>query len=69
MVLSSEEYRTINELRADEYRNYLPFDLHNQKNNSNFALRNVKNILTAAPRLCRWSIITCDLGERKVRAA
>ena len=40
MVLSSEEYRTINELRADEYRNYLPFDLHNQKNNSTFALRN-----------------------------
>ena len=30
MVLSSEEYRTINELRTDEYRNYLPFDLHNQ---------------------------------------
>ena len=42
MVLSSEEYRTINELRTDEYRNYLPFDLHNQKNNSNFALRNQK---------------------------
>ena len=39
MVLSSEEYRTINELRADEYRNYLPFDLHNQKNNSTFAVR------------------------------
>ena len=68
MVLSSEEYRTINELRTDEYRNYLPDDLHNQKNNSNFALRNIKK-MTAAPRLCRWSIITCDLGERKVRAA
>lgn len=27
------------------------------------------NYLTAVPRLCRWSIITCDLGERKVRAA
>ena len=40
MVLSSEEYRTINELRTDEYRNYLPFDLHNQKNNSTFAVRN-----------------------------
>ena len=40
MVLSSEEYRTINELRTDEYRNYLPDDLDNQKNNSNFALRN-----------------------------
>ena len=36
MVLSSEEYRTINELRADEYRNYLPYDLHNQKNSSTF---------------------------------
>ena len=36
MVLSSEEYRTINELRTDEYRNYLPYDLHNQKNNSTF---------------------------------
>ena len=36
MVLSSEEYRTINELRTDEYRNYLPDDLDNQKNNSTF---------------------------------
>ena len=39
MVLSSEEYRTINGLRADEYRNYLPDDLDNQKNNSTFAVR------------------------------
>ena len=39
MVFSSEEYRTINELRADEYRNYLPYDLHNKKNNSNFAAK------------------------------
>lgn len=48
MVLSSEEYRTINELRADEYRNYLPFDLDNQKNNSTFAVRYLDSSVLAS---------------------
>ena len=39
MVLSSEEKRTIDGLRTDEKGNYLPYDLHNQKNNSTFAVR------------------------------
>ena len=39
MVLSSEEKRTIDGLRTDEKGNYLPDDLDNQKNSSNFAVR------------------------------
>ena len=36
MVLSSEKKRTIDGLGTDEKGNYLPDDLDNQKNSSNF---------------------------------
>ena len=36
MVLSSEKERTIDGLWMDEKGNYLPDDLDNQKNSSNF---------------------------------
>ena len=35
----AEELRIVDGQRTDEYRNYLPFDLDNQKNNSTFAVR------------------------------
>ena len=36
MVFTSEEKRTIDGLGMDEKGNYLPDDLDNQKNSSNF---------------------------------
>ena len=48
MVLSSEEKRTIDGLRTDEKGNYLPDDLDNQKNSSNFAVRYLDSSVPAS---------------------
>ena len=48
MVLSSEEERTIDGLGTDEKGNYLPDDLDNQKNSSNFAVRYLDSSVPAS---------------------